>query len=117
MIVYSSSLNRTGSRLALDHRIYDADFNLLGTLPTSSRAVALSPVAPRAYAWDVNGTVRRFDLAAPTVNGEFPELVPAIVPLPGAGQPDIQLSRLIVTPDEGAVVIAGRRNAQILPVL
>jgi hypothetical protein len=116
MIVYSSSLNRTGSRLALDHRIYDADFNLLGTLPTSSRAVALSPVAPRAYAWDVNGTVRRFDLAAPTVNGEFPELVPAIVPLPGAGQPDIQLSRLIVTPDEGAVVIAGRRNAQILPV-
>ncbi|WP_161828244.1 IPT/TIG domain-containing protein [Steroidobacter agaridevorans] len=108
-------LDRTGERALFDHRhVYSRDFQLLGSLPQTTRAAALSPSGQRAYAYDQNGTVRTFNLTAVS-GGAFTEVLPAITvgQRPGADATKLQI---LVSHDEQAVFIAGNERALVIPL-
>lgn len=108
-------LDRTGERALFDSRhVYSRDFQLLGSLPQTTRAAALSPSGRRAYAYDENGTVRTFDLTAPTA-GSFTEVLPAITVAqsPGADATKLQI---LVSHDARALFIAGNERALVIPL-
>lgn len=106
-------LDRDGSRLALNGlNVYDSDFNLFGTLPTTTLAVAFKPDGTRAYTYDSAAAgILTFDTST-TQDGE--ELTPlgAAVPLaadPGAGV------KMILSPDGGTLFLAGATQIVIQP--
>jgi hypothetical protein len=101
------ALDRNGNRIILSNttatNVYDGSYQLLGTLPASTRAYVLSSDGARAYTYDSAGEVRVFDVSATANGGVYPQLGMGIpVSDPGDGA----LS-MIITPDDGTVFIAG----------
>ena len=89
-------------------RVYDASFNPLGTLPRAP--FVLSPDGAFAYAVS-GGSVRKFDLNAPTSGGSFTEVGSAAVTLsPGGG-----LNEMTISPDGGTLFLAGSKDVIIMP--
>jgi hypothetical protein len=86
--------------------VYDASYNLLGTLPytNTTLAVAVDANAKRAYTFDsATSQVRSFALDQPTVNGVFPDAAAAVTLIanPGAG------TKMTLSPDGGTLFLAG----------
>ena len=71
----------------------------------------VSPDASRVYSYDLNGSVRTFDITDTSVFGSFPEIgVPVILPdVPGN---NVQME---TTPDGGHLIIAGDTHLIITP--
>lgn len=115
------ALDRTGRVIVLNGastRVYSRDYRTLGRLPDTTRAVAVTPDATRAYTFDVpnvntGGELRSFDLTADLDNGFFPQSG-ASIPLrleSGAGAVIMAIS-----PDGDAVFVAGTSGIQVHPV-
>lgn len=110
----SLGLNRTGDRVLLSYsQVYDADSQLLSSLPASTLAAALAPITRRAYALDDDGSVRIFDVSSAAV-GTFPEILPAITLSEGPGTQG--LYRIQVSHDERALFIAGTEQVVVVPL-
>jgi hypothetical protein len=113
-------LNSDGTRalfigLSGQPNIYDANLKLLGSLPLSSLASVFGPISNRAYTYDNNGTVRIFDISQPTVGGIYPEVLPALTPIQGPNKLNT-LPAIAITPDEGALFLAGDAQIVIVPL-
>jgi hypothetical protein len=80
---------------------------LLGELPSTTKAVVLSPDGPVAWTYDASAEVRKSDVMLPATLGLFPEI--------GTGKalavsPDVDGDGGIVmtsTPEAGVLFIAG----------
>jgi hypothetical protein len=108
------AINRTGSRVIINHRnVYDRDLTAMGTLPSTTRIAALAPSWMRAYTYDDNGTIRTFDVTAP-VNNSFSEIEPPRTPPadPGATTGN----RMLVTPDGQALFLMGQLQIVLVPL-
>ncbi len=117
----SISLDRTGNRVAAANaseavRVYDRNWNLLGTLPASTVAFVLTPSGNRAITFDSNRQVRQFDLTAAPVGGAFPEIgtgiTPAADPVTVAAEP----VRLALTPDGRTLFVAADTRVVVVPL-
>lgn len=122
------ALDKTASRLAVldityTVRIYDQEYNLLGTLPDQHGVVLLSPDGTRAYTYHSNSVLRTFDLSAPTVNGIFQEIGTGTTLAGDPGDaldfyppnPD-QVVRMTLSHDGQTLFIAGSNQVVIQPV-
>jgi hypothetical protein len=126
-------LDRAGDRIAINldqsttphWEIYDGSYTALGTLPTTTVAVMLSPDGHKAYGYDQSGLLRTYDLTAGPVAGVFPQIGTGItlagspgssVP-PGAGfGSNSQPFRMAITPDGATVFIAGTDAVVVQPI-
>jgi hypothetical protein len=121
-IYYWASLSHDGSRKLVGGsegatQLYDASLNPIGTLPFTTVVGVLAPSGQRAYTYDINGTVRVFDLTTPP-SGQtaLPEILPAITP---SASPSINQNnplKMVISSDGGTVFIAGDQQIIILPV-
>jgi hypothetical protein len=77
----------------------------------------MAPSGQSAYTYDLNGTVRVFDVTTLlSAQGMFPEILPGITP---SASPSTNLSnplKMVITPDGGTVFIAGDQQIIVLPV-
>ena len=114
------ALDRSATRILLGgFSVYDSGFQLLGGIGGSSpQSQALSPDGKRAYAADrISGGVfvptrlRTFDLTAPLVAGQFPEIIGSPTSLPS----DTGTAVMTVSPDGGTVFIAGTDSIVVVP--
>jgi hypothetical protein len=110
------ALDRAGNRIILSNttatNVYDGSYQLLGTLPVSTRTYVLNSVGTRAITYDGSGEVRVFDVSATANGGVYPQLGTGIpVSDPGTGA----LS-MIITPDDETVFIAGVDGIVVQPV-
>ncbi len=84
--------------------VYDASYNLLGTLPSTSTtlAVVVKPDASRAYMFDSTASqVLSFDLTASPAGGAFPQVGSVALGNPGTGV------KMTISPDGGTLFLAG----------
>ncbi len=126
-------LDRTGDRIALSldqsitphWEIFDGNYTDLGSLPTTTLVVILSPDGHKAYTFDQSGLLRTFDLTATPVAGVFPEIGTGITLAgsPGVSVPsgtglgsNSQPLRMAMTPDGATVFIAGTDALIVQPV-
>ena len=105
--------DRTLSRMVLNGiRVYDGNFNLLGTLPDTTTAVAIKPSGARAYAYDPTaGGIVVYDISSGRDGAAYTALG-SVVPLvgdPGSGV------RMTITPDGGTLFIAGATQIVVQP--
>jgi hypothetical protein len=91
--------------------VYDASYNLLGTLPGTTLAVVVKPDATRAYTFDSTGQVRSFNLTAAPAGGPFPEVGSGTTL---AGNPGTGV-RMAISPDGGTLFLAGSSHIVVLP--
>lgn len=92
--------------------VYDANYNLLGTLPGTTLAVAVKPDATRAYTFDSTASqILSFDLTATPAGGAFPQVGTgtSLAGNPGAG---VQMT---ISPDGGTLFLAGSSQIVIQP--
>jgi hypothetical protein len=115
------SISRDGSRIILVSlnpstgtnaiTVYDASFNVLGTLPAGLNGVVVSPDGSTAYAYyPVGSRVRKFNLNAPAGGGFFEVGTGTVVASPGAA-----LTAMTMSPDGGTLFLAGTANVIIMP--
>lgn len=99
------ALDPEATRIILNGtNVYDADFNLLGTLPDTTLAVVISPDASRAYTFDSTASqVLSFDLTATPAGGPFPQVGSGTTL---AGDPGAD-PKMAISPDGGSLFIAG----------
>jgi hypothetical protein len=106
-------LDRAASRIVLNGvKVYGANFELLGTLPSTTLAVALSPDGKRAYTYDSNAAaLLTFDTSKTAAGKAFTQLGSAVslVGAPGAGM------KMAISPDGGTLFIAGSTQLVIQP--
>lgn len=107
------AVNRFGNRSILNRtRVYDGDLALLGTLPDTTLAVVLKSDGTRAYAYDPSaGGILVYDTSVDRDEGAYTALG-AVTPLvadPGGGV------RLVITPDNGTLFIAGDSRIVVQP--
>jgi hypothetical protein len=109
------AINRDGSRILLNQaEVYDKNFNLIGTLPGTTRMGALSPTMLRAYTYDASGTIRTFDISS-AVAGSFAEVA---APIPVTSDPgSVYGNNMIVTLDGKAIFLAGSARLLLIPLL
>lgn len=110
-----AALDRDASRIVLNGvSVYDATAALLGTLPATTAAVALSPDGKTAYTYDTTAdALLRFDVSTAVDAGGAFTAVGTPVPLfaaPGGG-----LS-MLVSDDGATLFIAGVAQLVIQPV-
>jgi hypothetical protein len=111
--VTSIAMNRSGNRVIFNHaQVYDDSLALMGALPDTTLAAALSPATMRAYTYDSAGSMRTFDVSAALPGGEFAEVLPAISLTDGPG--DNGPYKMLVTYDERAVFLAGTERALLI---
>lgn len=98
-------VDRSMSRMVLNgERVYDGSFNLLGTLPNTTVAVALRSDGARAYAYDPTaGGIVTYDTSVDRDEAAYAPLG-AVVPL--VGNPGSAV-KMIITPDGGTLFLAG----------
>jgi hypothetical protein len=126
-------LDRSGDRVAvnLDYNgilhweIYDGSFNDLGSLPTSTLVMKLSPDGHKAYGYDQSGLLLTYDLTATPVAGVFPQIGTGITLAGSPGAPGTLGAGLgsnatqlymAMTPDGKTVFIAGTDALVVQPV-
>jgi hypothetical protein len=118
------NIDRHGDRMVLNQTdpstniastsIYDNSITLLGSLPLTTVTACVSPDGQRAYAYDTDGTVRTYDLAAAPVAGTYAEILPAKIL---TGSPTAALNvKLVVSPDGGTLFVATGTGLYIVPV-
>jgi hypothetical protein len=119
-------LSRDGMRAILhadSTRYAVADFtgghlaNIIGYLPPPDAvAFVISPDGTRAYVYlPATNTIHAYDLtAAPDPSGQFPEIGTGLVlaDAPGAAASGAEM---IITPDGGALILAGTANVIVTP--
>jgi hypothetical protein len=121
-VFYWANLNRDGSRKLVGGsggatQVYDASLNPIGTLPSTTLVGVLAPLGQRAYTYDINGTVRVFDLTTPPgAQSMFPEILPAITPSASPSTNQSNPLKMVITPDGGTVFIAGDQQIIVLSV-
>ncbi len=121
-VFYWASLSRDGSRKLVGGsggatQVFDANLNPIGTLPSTTLIGVVAPSGLRAYTYDLNGTVRVFDLTTPPGSqAMFPEILPAITPSASPSTNQSNPLKMVITPDGGTVFIAGDRQVIVLPV-
>lgn len=106
-------VDRVGTRAVLNGtNVYGPGFDLLGTLPTATAAVAVKPDGKRAYTYEPSVGVRTFDISADR-HGEAYAALGSPVPLvgdPGANP------RMTISPDGTTLFIAGSTQLIVQPV-
>jgi hypothetical protein len=119
------SFDRAGTRLVLRGRnqslggapvcnVYDANMQLIGTLPDTTLAVIVHPDGSRAYVLDNAGNLRSFDLTANVMGGAYPEVGTGVA-IGTFGETDAGGVRMAITPDGGTLFIAGRGGILVQP--
>lgn len=107
------ALNRDATRIILNGtNVYDGSFNFLGTLPSTTLAVAISPDGTRAYTYDSVATqVLSFDLTVNAAGGAFPQVGTGttLAGDPGAGV------QMVISPDGGDLFLAGTTQIVVQP--
>lgn len=101
----SLSVDRTGDTLIVDAKVYDASFNLLGTLPTS-QAYVVSPDGQTAYTFNSDssgGQFRKYDLTTSDGSGGFTQ-VGAVSTIAGNALTSAQMT---IAPDSGTLFVVG----------
>lgn len=108
-------LDRDATRVVLNQtEVFDSNLAYLGSLPSTTGAVVLSPNGTIAYTYDgLSGQIRKFDLNGALVAGIYPEVGIATVPV-GApistAYPVMGISR-----DGNTLVVAGDQKVVIMP--
>jgi hypothetical protein len=113
-------LNRMGTRIILNGtQVYDSGYNLLGTLPATTAAVAIVDKTVSAlydtvvaYAYDsASSQVFTFDITASASGGAYPATGAgtALPAAPGAGV------RMTASPDGGTLFLAGSDALIMIP--
>ena len=106
------ALDRAATRIVLNGtNVYDAGYNFLGTLPSTTLAVVVKPDATRAYTFDSAVQVLSFDLTASPAGGAFPQVESGTAP---AGDPGTGV-RMAISPDGGTLFLAGNNQIAIQP--
>jgi hypothetical protein len=107
------TLDRNVTRLILaGQNVYDPTFKLLGTLPNTTAAIAISPDGKRAYTYDgTAGTVLVFDISATNNGGVYPQST--AVTLPGSPGSNV---RMTISLDGKTLFIAGSTQLIVQPV-
>ena len=110
-------LDRDATRVLLNgYRVYNANYQQLGSLPTigfgSHTAVVLSPDGARAYTY-TSGTnlLRTYDLNSTPVAGLFPEVGTGTVLTGDPGNSP----KITISPDGGTLFIAGADRIVVVP--
>ena len=107
-------INRHATLMLFDWGdVRNANLALLGRLPNTSVSSILAPEASVAYAYDENGTVRVYDLAATPVGGVFPEILPAITL---SDSPGVLVYQMAISPDGGTLFLGGRDQIVVVPL-
>ena len=89
--------------------VYDAAFNVLGTLPNDSLPFVLSPDGNLAYAYSgADGRVRKFDVSTP---GAVSEVGSGSTVAPA----NTEMSEMTISPDGGTLFFAGQTSVVIAP--
>jgi hypothetical protein len=106
-------LDRNVTRLILaGQNVYDPVFTLLGLLPATTAAVAVSPDGKRAYTYDgTSGEVRVFDISATNSGGAYTQM--SAVTLPGSPGSNV---RMTISLDGKTLFIAGSTQLIVQPV-
>ena len=106
------ALDRAATRIILNGtNVYDANFTLLGTLPSTTLAVVVSPDASHAYTFDSAASqLLSFDLTATPAGGAFPQLSATSL----AGDPGADV-KMTISPDGGSLFLAGTTQIVIQP--
>lgn len=107
------AVDRAASRIVLNGlNVYDASFALLGTLPSTTAAVALKSNGSRAYAYDTAaGGILTYDISVDRDEAAYVALG-AVTPL--AGDPGTGV-RMTITPDGGTLFIGGSTQIVVQP--
>lgn len=120
---YAMSMDRTGAKVLIrgqsssTHteflKVYDRNWNELGSVPVLAYDYLLAPDGTRAYTYGQDGDVHIYDLTAPLVAGEFPE----IGALTLAGLPDpSSLVRMTISPDGRTLFVARSTQVVVQPL-
>jgi hypothetical protein len=105
-------LSGTDVNSATVTNVYDANYNLLGTLPNTTLAVVVKPDATRAYTFDSTASqVLSFDLTASPAGGAFPQVGSGTTL---AGNPGTGV-RMAISPDGGTLFLAGSSRIVVQP--
>lgn len=91
--------------------VYDGSYNLFGTLPGTTLAVALYQTATNVYAFtydSASSQVLRYDLTTSLGGGAYSPVTSKTVPNPGAGV------RMAISPDGGNIFLAGSSQIVVL---
>lgn len=111
-------LSGTNTSNVLVTNVYDANYNLLGTLPSTTLAVVVKPDATRAYTFDSTASqILSFDLTATPAGGPFPQFPTGATPMTGTtpvGNPGTGV-RLAISPDGGTLFLAGSSQIVVMP--
>jgi hypothetical protein len=116
------ALDRAGTRIVLNGPstvVLDRAYGPRGTLPNTTRAVAVKPDASRAYTFDAPngseaGVLLTFDLTtALTGDAQYSPLDAGFPMTPGSGTGAIAMT---ITPDGGTVFVAGVSGVYVQPV-
>jgi len=116
------ALDLAGKRIVLNGPstvVLDRAYGPRGTLPNTTRAVAVKPDASRAYTFDAPngsdaGTLLTFDLTTSlTGDAQYSPLNAGVPMAPGNGTGAIAMT---ITPDGGTVFVAGVSGVYVQPV-
>src|SRR5204863_1496239 len=100
------ALDRQGTRIVVSNdaatNVYDAGFNLLGTLPTTTQAYVVNSEGTRVYTYDGTPQILTFDGSSTASAGVYAPLGPPIPVSPVGGSP-----RMTISLDDRTVFVAG----------
>ena len=106
-------LSGTDANNAAVINVYDGNYNLLGTLPNTTRAVVLyQDATPHVFAYtydSASSQVLRYDLTASQSGGAYSSIASAPAANPGANV------RMAISPDGGTLFIAGSSQIVVQP--
>jgi PKD repeat protein len=107
------AVDRAFTRVVLNGtKVYDGNFALLGTLPTTTAAVILKSNGTRAYAYDTAaGGILVYDISVDRDEAAYTALG-AVTPL--AGDPGTGV-RMAITPDNGTLFVGGASRILVQP--
>jgi hypothetical protein len=107
------AVDRSFSRFVVNGtRVYDGNQVFIGTLATTTQAVALSPNGTRAYAYDPTaGGIVVYDITADRDEAAYDPLG-AVTPL--TGNPGANV-RMIIAPDGATLFLAGSAQIVVQP--
>jgi hypothetical protein len=106
-------VDRTGTRAVLNGvNVHGTNFELFGTLPTTTLAVAVKSDGTRAYTYDSAAAgILAFDISANIDEAAYTALGP---PVPLAGDPGSGV-RMTISPDGNTLFLAGNNQVVIQP--